>query len=277
MIPGAAPGKDLSVEDIIYSSQNSDLKLLKKISRARNRRKLGKIILEGPRIIKQAFIVGCVFDIIFREPEFSDSRINNFIKQSGVKVRVVRKKLLAQMADTVTPQGIMAIVQQPEYSFSDLFQEGFTCILVLDCVQDPGNMGTLIRTAAAAGAGGVIALKGCVDIYNQKVLRANMGALFSIPVIADITIDVFQERFTGKDFKIIACDLNTQQYYFEVDYDFPAIFIIGNEGQGIRPQLLQLADYKVKIPLIGTIESLNAAISGALVLYEYLRKNIENK
>ena len=155
---------------------------------------------------------------------------------------------------------------------TDVLTEKNDSILVLDRIQDPGNMGTLIRTAAGAGIDGIVVLKGCVDIYNLKVLRATMGAVFSIPIITRLEKDLFREKIVAGDYYLVCTDIAGEKYYYEVTYRQPTVFVIGNEAQGIAEDLLALASCRVKIPMAGEIDSLNAAVSGGIVLYDYLRK-----
>lgn len=139
--------------------------------------------------------------------------------------------------------------------------------MILDRIQDPGNMGTIIRTADSAGVDAIIALKGCVDIYNPKVIRSTMGSIFDMNIIdasQDETVDILKSL----DFNIVSSYLNTENFYDKIDYGSKVALVIGNEANGINEELVSKSDILVKIPIYGKAESLNAAISSAILMYE---------
>ena len=264
------------MKEVITSSKNSDIKYLRKLYNARKRRQEGKYILEGSRIIEQALDSGCSLTLVFATPDFDDPELLTRLQGDKLKIRYISRKLLESVADTVSPQGIIALAEKPDYYLSDVLSESQESILVLDRIQDPGNMGTLIRTAAAAGVEGIVALKGCVDIYNLKVLRATMGAVFSIPIITRLGKNEFLQEVNEGDYFLVCTAIDGEQYYYEVEYGQPVVFVIGNEARGIDSDLLKVANSRVKIPLSGEIDSLNAAVSGGIVLYDYLRQKREH-
>lgn len=263
------------MKDIITSKKNSDIKYLRKLYDSRKRRKEKRFILEGTRIIDQALANDSSFYRVFISPNFEGEIIDKLVANKDIKVKQVAEELLAEVADTVSPQGIIAVVDKPGYDIADLFTGTKRALLVLDQIQDPGNMGTIIRSAAGAGIKGIIALKGCVDIYNLKVLRATMGAIFSLPVLTRIEEDEFLEILVdNKDYQLVCTSPEGNQYYFELDYEQAPIFIIGNEARGVSQKIKNRSDYNVKIPLRGKIDSLNAAISTGIILYDYVEKII---
>ena len=140
-------------------------------------------------------------------------------------------------------------------------------VLILDRIQDPGNMGTIIRTADSAGVDAIIALKGCVDIYNPKVIRSTMGSIFDMNII-DASQDETVDMLKSLDFNIVSSYLNTENFYDKIDYGSKVALVIGNEANGINEELVSKSDILVKIPIYGKAESLNAAISSAILMYE---------
>ena len=265
------------IQDIVTSSNNDAVKYLKKLYQTSKRKRKGKFILEGYRIIDEALKYNTDFDMLFMTPEFGQSEKGEYINNklgSKVTVKYISEDLLQQVADTVTPQGIIAIVKKVSYNL-DNFKSNLDNILVLDRVQDPGNMGTLIRTAAAAGVDGIITLKGSVDIYNLKVLRATMGAIFSIPIIDKMELSELKELIhsTERDYQIVCAEPTATDYYFESKYKSPVLLVIGNEAHGVREELISLSDYLVKIPLNNNVESLNAAMAGGILLYNIMYGN----
>nr|WP_330368177.1 RNA methyltransferase [Clostridioides difficile] len=139
--------------------------------------------------------------------------------------------------------------------------------MILDRIQDPGNMGTIIRTADSAGVDAIIALKGCVDIYNPKVIRSTMGSIFDVNII-DASQDETVDMLKSLDFNIVSSYLNTENFYDKIDYGSKVALVIGNEANGINEELVSKSDILVKIPIYGKAESLNAAISSAILMYE---------
>nr|WP_255813407.1 RNA methyltransferase [Acidaminobacter sp. JC074] len=162
------------------------------------------------------------------------------------------------LVETETPQGILAIVKIEEVPL----REG--PVLFLDKIQDPGNLGTLIRTAEAAGFGGVILRKGCTDPYSQKSIRSSMGSIVSIPVLMGRDIDDLMKL----DYKIYGAALEGGKPYRDFTYDVKTLLIIGNEGNGITDEVLDICHERIYIPMKGDVESLNASIAGGILMFE---------
>lgn len=267
------------MHDLISSSQNDKIKYLNKLYRSRTRRQEGVFVLEGKRLIEAALAGGADFERVFLSPAFFKAEKNkNLIAElkNKLSLDLVSEELLKETAATVNPQGIIAIVKEPQYSSRDFFQKADK-ILLLDRIQDPGNMGTMIRTAAAAGFEAVISLKGSVDIYNQKVIRASMGGIFAIPIWQKVAKNDFAEalKADGAAYELLAADIKAEKYHFEHQYQKKVILMIGNEANGLADDLLNRADVKVKIPLKGEMESLNAAIAAAVISFEILAQELK--
>ncbi|MEJ6950014.1 TrmH family RNA methyltransferase [Natronospora cellulosivora (SeqCode)] len=268
------------MHDIINSEQNSKIKYLKKLYDRRKRRDEGKFILEGYRIIEEALKAQARIDNVFMTPDFLKSKqgedlkikINNMKDQ--VSITVISEKLLEKIADTSSPQGVIALANEKKYDLESLFDRAKR-LLLIDRVQDPGNMGTIIRTAVAAGIDGILILKGSVDIYNLKVLRSTMGAIFNISIIKDLSLDDFFSFYNSNknEFKLISTALNTEKYYYDIEYPDNLIIAIGNEANGLKDEIIKNSDYIVKIPIIGEIDSLNAAIATGIIVYKALEAN----
>ena len=259
--------------EVISSYKNTKVKRLRKLYKSKWRRRWNCFVLEGSRLIDAALKAGAEFERNFVTPDFAKKE-EQFVQrlESRSEVEYLESSLLKKIADTVTPQGIISVVKKENFSESEIFSEERP-VLVLDRLRDPGNMGTIIRTAAAAGMGGVICLKGCVDIYNLKVLRATMGTIFQIPLITGKDVKDFIKQTAENTYKLIACDISGKKYHHQLQYDFPHMIIIGNEAHGIRTSLLDAVDYIVKIPLYGEVESLNASVAGGIIIYESAVKN----
>ncbi len=269
------------MDEIISSSQNSKVKYLNKLYRSRTRRKEGVFVLEGKRLIEAALAGGADFKRVFLTPAFFKAAENEELiskLENKAEIVLLKQELLEDAASTVNPQGIIAVVNESQFESSDFFADKKK-IMLLDRIQDPGNMGTIIRTAAAAGFDGIIALKGSVDIYNQKVIRATMGGIFTLPIWQKAEKEEFMNAAEAEaaDFELTAADVKAEEYHFEHKYRDKVILMIGNEANGLDEELLKIADSSIKIPLRGEIESLNAAVAAAVISFEILSQEIEKE
>ncbi|SDG78005.1 TrmH family RNA methyltransferase [Halanaerobium congolense] len=267
--------------NIISSSQNDKVKYLNKLYRSRNRRKEGVFILEGKRLIEAASAGGADFKQVFLTPAFFKSAENDELLadlKSKAEFIYLKGYLLKEIASTVNPQGILAVVEESIFKGDDFYRRADK-ILLLDRIQDPGNMGTMIRTAVAAGFDGIIALKGSVDIYNQKVIRSTMGGIFSIPIRQKLSQKEFLAEIETEaaDYELLAADIEAEEYHFEHQYQDKLILMIGNEANGLDQNLLAKATAKIKIPLAGEIESLNAAVAASVISFEILSQSLKKE
>lgn len=181
---------------------------------------------------------------------------------------VVSDSLFAKISDTCTPQGILCVVEQFHYNMKELLQKEKPLLLILENIQDPGNLGTMLRTGEGAGVDGVILSRDTVDIYNPKVIRSTMGSIYRVPFFyaEDLDRAILQVKQAG--IQIYAAHLKGRQIYTEPDYTKGTAFLIGNEGNGLREETAALADTYIRIPMEGRVESLNAAIAAAVLMYE---------
>ena len=191
-------------------------------------------------------------------------------RKSSYHVEIVSDDVFSKMSDTVTPQGVIAVVKMQQYTLKDVMSGGF--VLLLENIQDPGNLGTLFRTAEGAGVTGVIMSKGTADIYNTKVTRSTMGSIFRMPYyyIEDIKMAISQMQ--KADYTIYAAALEGAVDYTTASYVDNIGILIGNEGNGLNKDTIEAAGNSVFIPMQGQVESLNASISGAVLMYEAARQ-----
>ena len=203
-----------------------------------------------------------------------------FLKEDGElvkdkKYQIVSVQLFKKISDTVTPQGIVAVVKQKSYSIDYIIEKRNkekSCIVVLDRLQDPGNMGTLFRTAEGAGVDGIFMSTNCVDIYNPKTIRSTMGSVYRVPfVIAPDLQDVFA-WFKKQGIRSYAAHLKGKGWYDEQSYVGGTAFFIGNEGNGLTDATAGQADCLIRIPMKGQLESLNAGVAAAILMYEASRQ-----
>ena len=255
----------------ISSKDNERVKYTKSLLKSKNRQKESKYIIEGYRILTLAIECNADLDYVFINEDFENKKEHlDFLKileKKNVKIYKTTNKIFKELVDTENTQGILAVVGFKNRDIDNNINDSHKFVLILDRIQDPGNMGTIIRTADAAGVDAIINLKGCVDIYNPKVIRSTMGSIFDMNIIQstqDDTLRVLKE----KGFEIVSSYLNTDNYYNTVNYKDKVALIIGNEANGVNDELIKESDTLVKIPIYGNAESLNAAISSAILMYE---------
>ncbi len=250
------------------------LKDIIKLKQKKYREKENKFILEGIRNIEEALISKInIYSFFYTAQLLKNKRglrlYKNIQKEQIKSIRITIDEL-NKISDTSTPQGVLGVCEKIEYDFREFIKKNIRSLVILDSIQDPGNLGTIIRTADAAGADGVIVSKGTVDVYNPKVLNATMGSLGHLPVIEVEDLVDSIKKLKEKRIKILACDLRGKKNYNEVNYKGPIGIIFGNEGAGIRREIINLADEVMKIPIRGKAESLNVGVSCGIVLYNML-------
>lgn len=259
----------------IESSSNAKIKRIQKLMRnARLRRQEKLFVTEGWKMTQEALARGLVREIYRSEDtdeEWEKRGLHGRIS-SDCPVWTVAPSVFRELSDTVSPQGILALVEMPQYERSTLTGAEDAALLILEDVQDPGNLGTMIRTAEGAGMSGVVMSRGCVDIFNPKVVRSTMGALFRVPfyICDDLKEEVHALQNEG--FTTYAAHLQGTCDFTEESYKGKTGILIGNEANGLSEGVSSQADRLVKIPMEGELESLNAAVSAALFMYEVHRK-----
>ena len=257
--------------NIIKSKDNDKIKYTKSLLKTKGRNKEKKFIIEGYRILTLALECDAKLEYVFINEDFEKKQEHRDflieLENKGIKVYKTLNKIFSEMVDTENTQGILAVLEYKERDLVNNINQDDKFVLILDRIQDPGNMGTIIRTADAAGVDAIIALKGCVDIYNPKVIRSTMGSIFDMNII-HATQDDAVNFLKSNDFNIVSSYLQTDNYYHETTYDGKIALVIGNEANGINDELIAQSDKLVKIPIYGNAESLNAAISAAVLMYE---------
>ncbi|WP_333887919.1 TrmH family RNA methyltransferase [Clostridium sp.] len=258
--------------DIIKSKDNSRIKEAKRLKEKKYRILRKEFIVEGFRFIEEAinseFCISEIFlsEYFIRREEKLLLEINNKV---NCPVYFVSDELLRSISCTENPQGIIAVVKNKELSIKN--EEGF--YILADKIQDPGNMGTIIRSAHASGALGVITTKGTVDVYNEKTLRATMGSVFYIPIIQDESLEKMK-YLKQIGFKLISSSLNSNINFYDMDLKEKIIIAVGNEGKGLSEDVRKISDIEVNIPMPGGAESLNAAVAASIMMFEVVRQNM---
>ena len=196
-------------------------------------------------------------------------------KLAGISYEVVSDDVFAKMSDTKTPQGILCLVKQFHYDLTFLMERGIkkqSLFVILEDMQDPGNLGTIFRTAEAVGANGIIMSSRTVDVYNPKTIRSTMGSIYRVPFVYVDDLSAAIKVLQTEDVCVYAAHLNGHVFYEAADYRKSTAFLIGNEGNGLRKETAACADALLKIPMEGSVESLNAAVASSVLLYEAYRQ-----
>lgn len=236
------------------------------------RQKLGKIALEGPNLIKEAMKAGLTAETIFFTSRYYETDGKEWMTgiPASAKRYTLSESLFKRIADTETPQPVAAIFSFDYLQQQHLLGQTPSIAVILDSLQDPGNLGTIIRTAAAAGVDTVYYASGCTDPYSSKALRASAGAVFSIRVKYVDCLGVFVQDLKKSGVQLIASSPHATISYRSVHYKRPLALLVGNEASGLSDEMLQAADLKVSIPLKGEVESLNASVAAAVLLFEII-------
>lgn len=239
------------------------------VKKARARQEADVFIVEGRNMIselpKEQFLRGFVTEHFLAE--------NGTECLNGLSMGLVSDRVMEVMSDTKTPQGVLAVVRQYHYSREEILKKAACPLfLVLERLADPGNLGTMIRAGEGAGLSGVFLSKDCVDIYNPKVIRATMGAIYRVPFLYVDSLEETTDWLKAQGVLCLAAHLKESCDYDQVDYRGPAAFFIGNEARGLTDGLTDRTDQCVKIPMLGKVESLNAAVAASILLYEAARQ-----
>lgn len=253
----------------INSYDNRIFKQLKKLARRAHRDKTGLFIAEGERLVQDAVCAGVVEYLVMDE-EHPDGPPHD------LPCYRMRSQMFREICDTATPQGILAVcskgkMQGAEHDgesglLSSLESAGFA--LVCDGISDPGNLGTILRTAECAGAGLVVLCGNCVDLYNPKTVRATMGSLFRLPVLGEDTL----EALHAAKFRFVVSTLDAAVDLYDADLSGKIALVVGNEANGVSETMVAKADLRVKIPMDGKADSLNAAAAAAIIMFEIKRR-----
>ena len=245
-----------------------------KVARARRllkrgfRESDGLFLAEGPQACREAATAGKVKELFLTQEVFDRySDIVSAINESGAEITICTEAVIEQFSSTVSPQGMTAVVPMWDQDPSELFKSGTNLVVALTAVRDPGNAGSVIRVADAAGANGVVMSTDSVDLFNPKVVRSSVGSIFHLPISVgqELAETISAARAAGM--QVLAADVNGVSLYGGVDLAKPTMWVFGNEAWGIPAEVLELVDQVVSIPIYGKAESLNLATASAVCLY----------
>jgi TrmH family RNA methyltransferase len=256
----------------ITSRQNP---LVKRMQRVRDGAEPGLLFAEGPKLVEEAVASGVALDAILYTPAFADTDHGRELLRQVAMTRcrgaVVPNAVMRAVADVETPQGVVAIAARPRFEVDDTLSDRALAVL-LDGVQDPGNVGAIVRAAEAAGASGVLTTPGTAEPYGPKALRSSMGSAFRIPIARRATPAVIARAAEARGVRLLAASSGSGTPYTEVDWTRPTILMIGNEGAGLSLAARERASEVVTVPLAEPVESLNAAVAAGIMLFEAVRQ-----
>lgn len=257
-------------DNMITSTANAQVKnLVQLMKKSKARTEQGVYVVEGVKMFQEAPKEEIV-KVYLSEELYEKGTLKEALE--NVSYEVLKNEVFCHAAETKTPQGVLCVMKQKKYTLEELTFGENPLLLVLENLQDPGNLGTMMRTAEGAGVTGVLLSRGCVDIYNPKTIRSTMGSIYRVPFAytEDLLGDL--ERLHEKGIKTYAAHLKGKGWYDEESYREPTAFLIGNEGNGLSDEVSQKASRYIKIPMEGKLESLNAAVAAAILMYEASRQ-----
>ena len=293
--------------ELITSVNNQRVKEVANLKQKKYRTESGTFFAEGLRAVQEAVQYADVTELFYTEAEAG--RLDEVLKAAGnvpadtkeksenkknanhnnagttkkrneaangIRMYQVDEKVMAKLSDTKAPQGVLAVIRTPEQNLRQLHpgtaSDNNAPVIILDRVQDPGNLGTIIRTADAVGALGLILLEGCVDAYSPKVVRASMGSLFHLPVVQDVTAEEALTWCYRNGYEPAATALKNAQNVYKADISKKMAFLFGNEANGVAEELQGAAEMRLFIPMAGLAESMNVAMAAGIILFEGLRQ-----
>ncbi len=242
-------------------------------NKAKERKKAGIFLAEGFKMLEEA-PEDWIREIYLSQDCLDKAKENTLIWKKLLQkgYETVSEEVFRKMSDTQTPQGVLTVLRRPEYRLDELLKQEKPLFAVLEDLQDPGNLGTIVRTGEGAGITGVIMSAQTVDIFNPKVIRATMGSIYRVPFVYVENIVETIKDMQESGIHTYAAHLKGEKYYDSFSFREPTAFLIGNEGNGLKKETADMAEFYLKIPMEGKVESLNAAIAAALLMYEAHRQ-----
>ena len=256
---------------MIQDPSQAEIKGVAKLTKKEARSETGLFLLEGPQGLKEALERPKLIEKLFATESFEEKYpdLISRARDSRVSVNLVSDSVLKELSDTTTPQGVVAVCQQFHVSLDDVIASKPTLVAFLAQIRDPGNAGTVLRAADAAGADAVIFSKGSVDIYNPKVVRSTTGSMFHLPFVIEAEIQSSLEKFKQAGLSVLAADVagDSLSTILSTDLAKPTMWLFGNEAWGLEPEVSALADKLVQVPIFGAAESLNLATAASVCMY----------
>jgi TrmH family RNA methyltransferase len=259
----------------IRSVNNPRISTWQQLKMKKGREKEGLYLIEGTKLISDALAAGeqlktlIIHDERAETAEFAEllARVDNSVERIRVSAPIISK-----LSDTMTPQGIIAVVKKRDYQLEQFLSKDRPTFVVIDELQDPGNLGAIIRSADAAGIDGIIIGEKSVELYNPKVIRSAMGSIFHLPIVVDVDLMQVMRELSRRGIRILGTSPQAELDYYSLDLTDNIAIVIGNEAKGLSASLMRTVDEMMRIPILGSAESLNAAMATSIILYEHVRQ-----
>lgn len=261
---------------VISSKENEVIKNIRKLKEKKYRDIENSYVIEGIKLIKEAIAENANIRQIIMCEDYTDNvelDKDTLFEIAKYNLIYVTRNIINLITDVKTPQGIIAVIEKNNNIEQIDYSQDI--IVALDGVQDPGNLGTILRTADSANLKQIILSKNCADPYNPKVVRSTMGGIFRINIIEVEDLENSLKQMKKNNFKVMVTSLDTEKSVYDVDYS-KKVVVIGNEANGVSKEVQDMADEKVIIPMLGKTESLNASVAAGIMIYEYVRRKIKN-
>ncbi|WMI81995.1 TrmH family RNA methyltransferase [Anaerotignum sp. MB30-C6] len=257
----------------LESHQNKVFKRVKGFSQKKNRDKEGVFVAEGLRFVSEIPNNWEVELFVVSQDFAGENDLGQY--EDRADTYLLTNELFSLLSDTENPQGILAVCKKQKECQEAIWKKDAPFLVLAEELNDPGNLGTVIRTADAAGADGIFLSKGSVDVYNPKVLRATMGSIFHIPVYQNISLEEIAWKMQENQISLYAAHLKGDCYPYELPLEKGCGFLIGNEARGLSDEAAELCNRWAKIPMPGKAESLNASIAAGVLMYEIVRQRLK--
>ena len=259
---------------MITSMNNGQIKYIKLLQKkSKARKEENAFVIEGIKMFEESRLEGNLIKSYFSEEFFSKKVKEKPDYFQELSYEIIQDSVFNKISDTLTPQGVLAIVEKPKYNILDIIKNPNSTLLLLENIQDPGNLGTMVRTAEGAGFTGIILSNNSVDILNPKVIRSTMGSIYRTPFVYVDNFEHTLREIQKNNISIYAAHLKGAIYYDEVSYSKNCGILIGNESGGLKENTAKMADGLIKIPMKGKVESLNVAVAAAIIMYEVSRQH----
>ncbi|SHJ11657.1 TrmH family RNA methyltransferase [Lutispora thermophila] len=266
---------------VIASCQNKIIKHCKSLQTKKYRDSTNEFLIEGIKLLKEAIESNVKLTaLLYHNEAAKDRDVQSIIKmcmEKNIVIYELHEKPYMDISETKTPQGVIGIGKKIDYNVNKLLRSNRFNIIIMEQVQDPGNVGTIIRTADAFGFDMVFLSKGCADVYSGKVIRSTMGSIFHIPIITDVSLESLLKKFIDLEVYTIAATPHTGLSCYDIEYGDRNAIIIGNESKGLSSNIMDMVKIKANIPMVGMAESLNAGIAAAIMMYEATRYKLKHR
>lgn len=264
----------------VTSKDNGSVKHLRSLSESKYRKKEKTFLIEGIKMVEEALRDNLGVKTVIAAPSLVQHHGKGVLKLAesrGIDVLWISERLMNALSESKTPQPVMAEVTMKQHSEEGLLANESGLIVIAHQLQDPGNIGTIIRTAEAVGASGLAITQNTVDPFNAKAIRASMGSILRLPVVHIRDIAAFMKTSKQRGFQTVATVLTAEKTHFDIDLKKPTAVILGQEGAGLPQDIMPDIDLHIRIPMANTIDSLNVATAAAVILYEAMRQRFRAK